>query len=79
MAQSTFPRTMLEMTLIRMASLRPVLPIEDILRKLNALDKEGDVAEESVGQEKNPVVRSSSQRKRRGRQESFKTLSKLLL
>jgi len=45
MAQSTFPRTMLEMTLIRMASLRPVLPIEDILRKLNALDKGGDVAE----------------------------------
>jgi DNA polymerase-3 subunit gamma/tau len=45
MAQSTFPRTMLEMTLIRMASLRPVLPIEDILRKLNALDKRGDVAE----------------------------------
>jgi len=45
MAQSTFPRTMLEMTLIRMATLRPVLPIEDILKKLNALDKGGDVAE----------------------------------
>jgi DNA polymerase-3 subunit gamma/tau len=45
MAQSTFPRTMLEMTLIRMATLRPVLPIEDILRKLDALDKGGDVAE----------------------------------
>jgi DNA polymerase-3 subunit gamma/tau len=47
MAQSTFPRTMLEMTLIRMATLRPVLPIEDILRKLNALDKGGDIAEET--------------------------------
>jgi DNA polymerase-3 subunit gamma/tau len=61
MAQSTFPRTMLEMTLIRMATLRPVLPIEDILKKLNALDKRGDVAggilrprEESSGSEFKP-------------------------
>jgi DNA polymerase-3 subunit gamma/tau len=46
MAQSTFPRTMLEITLIRMASLRPVVPIEDILRRLNALDRGGDVTEE---------------------------------
>jgi len=38
-AQSTFPRTMLEMTLIRMATLRPILPIDEILRKLELLEK----------------------------------------
>jgi DNA polymerase-3 subunit gamma/tau len=32
-AQSTFPRTMLEMTLIRMATLRPILPIDEIMKK----------------------------------------------
>ncbi len=40
-AQSTFPRTMLEMTLIRMATLRPVLAIEDILKKLEGLERKG--------------------------------------
>jgi len=40
-AQSTFPRTMLEMTLIRMATLRPVLAIEDILKKLEGLERTG--------------------------------------
>jgi DNA polymerase-3 subunit gamma/tau len=39
--QSTFPRTMLEMTLIRMATLRPVLAIEDILKKLEGLERKG--------------------------------------
>jgi hypothetical protein len=39
MAQSTFPRTMLEMTLIRMATSRPLLPIDEILRKLETLGK----------------------------------------
>jgi DNA polymerase-3 subunit gamma/tau len=39
--QSTFPRTMLEMTLIRMATLRPVLAIEDILKKLERLERTG--------------------------------------
>ena len=38
-AQSTFPRIMLEMTLIRMATLRAVLPIDEILRKLEGLEK----------------------------------------
>jgi DNA polymerase-3 subunit gamma/tau len=38
-AQSTFPRTMLEMTLIRMATLRPILPIDEILKKLDGLEK----------------------------------------
>jgi len=37
-AQSTFPRTMLEMTLIRMATLRPILPIDEMLKKLEALE-----------------------------------------
>jgi DNA polymerase-3 subunit gamma/tau len=41
-AQSTFPRVMLEMTLIRMAALRPVLPIDEILKKLESLDKGGN-------------------------------------
>jgi DNA polymerase-3 subunit gamma/tau len=39
MAQSTFPRTMLEMTLIRLATFRPFLPIDDIVKKLEALEK----------------------------------------
>ena len=38
-AQSTFTRTMLEMTLIRMAMLRPLLPVDEIIRKLEALEK----------------------------------------
>jgi DNA polymerase-3 subunit gamma/tau len=38
-AQSTFPRIMLEMTLIRMAMLRPVLSIDEILKKLESLGK----------------------------------------
>ena len=39
MAQSTFPRTMLEMTLIRVATLPPVLPIGEIVKKLEGLEK----------------------------------------
>jgi len=38
-AQSTFPRIMLEMTLIRMATLRPILSIDEILKKLDSLSK----------------------------------------
>ncbi len=38
-AQSTFPRTMLEMTLIRMAAYRPVLPIDGIIEKLEKLER----------------------------------------
>jgi DNA polymerase-3 subunit gamma/tau len=37
-AQSTFPRTMLEMTLIRMATLRPILPVDEMMKKLEALE-----------------------------------------
>lgn len=38
-AQSTFPRTQLEITLIRMATLHPVLPIDEILKKLEEMAK----------------------------------------
>lgn len=38
-AQSAFPRTMLEMVLIRMATLRPTLPIDEILKKLEGMEK----------------------------------------
>ncbi len=37
--QSTFPRTMLEMTLIRMTTLHPILPVDEILKKLEGLEK----------------------------------------
>jgi DNA polymerase III subunit gamma/tau len=38
-AQSTFPRTMLEMTLIRMAMLQSFLPIDEIIKKLEDMGK----------------------------------------
>jgi DNA polymerase-3 subunit gamma/tau len=40
-AQSTFPRIMLEMTLIRMATLQPILPIDEMIKKLEALENCG--------------------------------------
>jgi DNA polymerase-3 subunit gamma/tau len=49
-AQSTFPRVMLEMTLIRMATLRPVLPIDEVLKKLESLDKGGNPSVEPTGE-----------------------------
>jgi DNA polymerase-3 subunit gamma/tau len=49
-AQSTFPRVMLEMTLIRMATLRPVLPIDEILKKLERLEKGEDSSVEPVSE-----------------------------
>ena len=38
-AQSTFPRTMVEMALVRMAMLRPLRPIDEIIKKLEELGK----------------------------------------
>ena len=38
-AQSTFPRTMVEMALIRMAMLRPLRPIDEIIKKLEEMGK----------------------------------------
>jgi len=43
-AQSTFPRTMLEITLIRMASLRPILSFDEILKRLERMEKSGPVS-----------------------------------
>ena len=40
-AQSTFPRTMLEMTLIRMATLQPILPIDEMMKRLEAMEGRG--------------------------------------
>ena len=37
-AQSTFPRTMLEMTLIRLATLPPILPIDEMIKRLEVLE-----------------------------------------
>ena len=39
-AQSTFARTMLEVTLIRMATLRPILPIDEMMKKLETMEGE---------------------------------------
>jgi DNA polymerase-3 subunit gamma/tau len=52
-AQSTFPRTMLEMTLIRMATLRPILPIDQLMKKLEALENKEPMKE---GRRKNPPL-----------------------
>lgn len=43
--QSTFPRIMLEMTLIRMATLRSLLPIDEIIEKLEKMGGEKDKIE----------------------------------
>jgi len=45
-AQSTFPRTMLEVTLIRMATLQPILPIDEMMKKLEAMEGRGLTEEE---------------------------------
>jgi DNA polymerase-3 subunit gamma/tau len=37
-AQSAFPRTMLEVALIRMATSRPVLPVDEMMKRLEALE-----------------------------------------
>jgi len=37
-AQSAFPRTMLEVALIRMATSRPILPVDEIMKKLEVLE-----------------------------------------
>jgi len=57
-AQSTFPRTMLEMTLIRMATLRPMLPIDDILKKLEGWTR-GEAGSSGMDRERPPSVRES--------------------
>jgi len=68
MAQSTFPRTMLEMTLIRMATFRPLLPIDDILKKLDGLGRPHSEGEPSL-----PVkgMNSKNAQTERGKKETF--------
>ena len=53
-SQSTFPRTMLEVTLLRMATLRPVLPIDEILKKLEGLGRGGE-GDPGAGRERKEV------------------------
>ncbi len=56
-AQSTFPRTMLELTLIRMATLRPVLSIDEMMKKLETVE-----SKELTGGEKERRIASASGR-----------------
>jgi len=60
MAQSTFPRTMLEMTLIRMATLPAILPIDEILKKLEGLEKKHPSVEAKEQKEPSPAGKSLS-------------------
>jgi len=60
-AQSTFPRTMLEVTLIRMATLRPLLPIDEMVKKLEAIESKGlteGVKERKISSASGRTVRS---------------------
>ncbi len=54
-AQSTFPRTMLEMTLIRMATLRPILPIDEMIKKLETLENR-EPSKERMEEKSSPVL-----------------------
>ena len=72
-AQSTFPRTMLEMTLIRMATLRPVLPVDDILKKLEGFGRNYSEGEPSYSVEPSPPIKtmnSKNAQMRRGKKET---------
>jgi DNA polymerase-3 subunit gamma/tau len=67
-AQSTFPRTMLEMTLIRMATLHPILPIDEVVKKLEAMESKGLTGgekERKVSAASGRMVRSEDPRKDR--------------
>jgi len=53
--QSTFPRIMLEMTLIRMATLRSLLPIDEIIEKLERMGGGGKGDKETLKDTKSKV------------------------
>lgn len=53
--QSTFPRIMLEMTLIRMATLRSLLPIDEIIEKLERMGEGGKGEKETLKETKSKV------------------------
>lgn len=67
MAQSTFPRTMLEMTLIRMATFRPLLPIDDILKKLEGFGRNHSEGEPSLPGE---IIHAKNAQMERGKKET---------
>jgi DNA polymerase-3 subunit gamma/tau len=61
MPHTTFPRLTLEMALIKMATLVPVVPVNDILERLRALERGGEggrVASPSPAWERSPAGRS---------------------
>jgi DNA polymerase-3 subunit gamma/tau len=76
-AQSTFPRVMLEITLIRMATFRPVLPIDEILKKLESLDKGGNLSVEPMVEkveevrETEPPVKAAEETEDRASEEAM--------
>ncbi len=62
-AQSAFPRTMLEMTLIRMATLPSVLPLDEILKKLESLEGGEDAGEPAQGMDIPSTGKTEDKRK----------------
>jgi len=72
-AQSTFPRTMLEVTLIRMATLRPILPIDEILKKLELLEKARPPKESIKHGEPSPLRETTGLDNSRGEKEKEET------
>jgi DNA polymerase-3 subunit gamma/tau len=73
MAQSTFPRTMLEMALIRMATFHPLLPIDDILKKLERVGRthsEGGSSQSLGPSHPVKIVNSKNAQTERGKKET---------
>jgi DNA polymerase-3 subunit gamma/tau len=71
-AQSTFPRTMLEVTLIRMATLQPILSIDEMMKKLEAMENreltEGE-KEKKISSASERVIRLEDPESDRGKKE----------
>lgn len=59
-SQSVFPRTMLEMALIRMSTLRPILAVDEILKKLEAFGEIVPSKEQKEDREPIPAGRTHS-------------------
>lgn len=58
-AQSTFPRVMLEMTLIRMANIKQIVQIDEIIKKLEKMEKIGfkaNISDYDASLSKTPLV-----------------------
>ncbi|NWG04971.1 MAG: DNA polymerase III subunit gamma/tau [Syntrophaceae bacterium] len=73
-AQATFPRTMLEMTLVRMATLQPLLPIDEMIKKLEVLERR-EFSQEGKEKKTSPIVKevtpSAGAKKDKGKQQAF--------